>query len=72
MADFEYYEIKNTVSEYNSSTTGRYITLDLAKEALKTKCDWYRDYGTGTIYRCRYTVEPDGSVTVEKTKVYDN
>lgn len=72
MADFEYYEIENTVSEYNSEVNGHYATLALAMEALKTKCDWYRDYGTGTIYRYRYTIEPDGSVTVEKTKVYYN
>lgn len=72
MSDFEFYEIENTISEYYSSMSGRYITLDLAKEALKTKCDWYREKGTGTIYRCRYTVEPDGSVTLERTKVYYN
>lgn len=72
MADFEYYEIENTVSERSSSITGRYIALTFAKEALKTKSDWFRDMGTGTIYRCRYTVALDGSVKLERTKVYYN
>lgn len=44
------YYIENTVSEYKSSISCYFKTLDEAKEALKKCSDWYRPNGTGRIY----------------------
>lgn len=50
MDEIRYYEIENTVSEWDSTVTARYLTLDEAKEGLKNCCDWFMHKGTGTIY----------------------
>lgn len=67
---FSYYEIENTISEYCSSVTGRYLTEDIAKENLKDKCDWYCDNGTGTIYQVWFTVDDNGIIKRHREKVY--
>lgn len=50
--EIKWYEIHNTISEWDSRCTGRYRTFEKAKEGLKDKEDWYRHRGTGTIYEC--------------------
>lgn len=50
--EIKWYEIHNTISEWDSRCTGRYRTLEEAKEGLKDKEDYYRHRGTGTIYEC--------------------
>ena len=48
--EIKWYEIRNTINEWDSQCTGRYRTLEKAKEGLKDKQDYYRPLGTGTIY----------------------
>lgn len=67
---FEYYEIENTVSEYESRVTGRYTTEERAREALKTACDWYRAKGTGTIYKVSFKVMSDGLIIRDRTEIF--
>ena len=50
--EIKWYEIHNTISEWDSRCTGRYRTFEKAKEGLKDKEDYYRHRGTGTIYEC--------------------
>ena len=50
--EIKWYEIHNTISEWDSRCTGRYLTFEKAKEGLKDKEDYYRHRGTGTIYEC--------------------
>lgn len=50
--EIKWYEIHNTIGEWDSRCTGRYRTLEEAKEGLKDKEDYYRHRGTGTIYEC--------------------
>ena len=50
--EIKWYEIRNTISEWESTCTGTYRTFEKAKEGLKDKEDWYRHRGTGTIYEC--------------------
>lgn len=70
MCDFEYFEIESTVEEWRSNIHGRYATLDQAKNALNELLVWYTPYAAGTIYRHQFTINPNGTVTHEKTKVY--
>ena len=72
MCDFEYFAIENSVDELRWTERGFYTTLDLAKEALKHKANWSAPYGTGDIYRHQFTINPDGTITHEKTQVYSN
>ena len=72
MCDFEYFAIENSIDERRWTETGFYTTLDVAKEALENKADWFSPMGTGSIYRHQFTINPDGTITHEKTKVYSN
>ena len=67
---FEYFEIKNTVDEWSSASSGMYTTLDAAKEALKDCCDWYAPKGTGTIYRVWFTGKANGAIYEHREEVY--
>ena len=44
------YYILNTVSEHSTTINGYFSSLEKAKDALESCCDWYRSYGTGRIY----------------------
>ena len=44
------YLIENTISEFNSSPSAFFETLEEAKEAIKHFSDWYCPKGTGKIY----------------------
>lgn len=72
MCDFEYFAIENSVDERRWTESGLYMTLDLAKEALKNKADWSSPMGTGRIYRHQFTINPDGTIMHEETRVYSN
>lgn len=50
--EIKWFEIHNTTSEYSSECTGKYATLEEAKEDLKNMEDWYHSLGTGSIYEC--------------------
>lgn len=67
---FSYYEIVNTVSEWESRVTGRYYNLERAKEALTKKADWYSPYGTGEIYRVDLTVDENLEVKMTQKCVF--
>lgn len=67
---FSYYEIRNSVSESRTTVTGRYATLDMAIEALKDCCDWYRPKGTGKIYEMCYYLN-NGEITVYENFVFE-
>lgn len=47
----EIYYIENSINERHTTVSGYFMSLDEAKEALKQCSDWYRDYGTGRIYK---------------------
>ena len=70
MPIFEYFEIYNTIDEWNSESSGKYMTLDAAKEALKDCCNWYAPKGTGTIYRVWFTSKANGAVYEHSEEVY--
>lgn len=47
-----YYEVRNTTDEYGTEeVTAKCDTLEDAKKALKDTADWYRELGTGRIYK---------------------
>lgn len=70
MPIFEYFEIYNTIDEWSSESSGKYMTLDAAKEALKDCCDWYAPKGSGTIYRVWFTSKASGAVYEHSEEVY--
>lgn len=70
MPIFEYFEIYNTIDEWNSESSGKYMTLDAAKEALKDCCNWYAPKGTGTIYRVWFTSKANGAIYDHSEEVY--
>jgi hypothetical protein len=46
------FEVRNTRDEYGTEeVTAKCATLADAKEALKDTADWYRELGTGRIYK---------------------
>lgn len=69
---FTYYEIKNSTDERSSTVTGRYATEEIALEALKDKCDWYRPLGTGTIYKVNLRTKSDGTIEMSREEIYRN
>lgn len=67
---FIYYEIVNSVNEYDIAVTGRYLTENQAKEALKNKCNWYRPMGTGRINKVEFMIKSNGQITKNTKEVY--
>ena len=53
----EYYAIENTVNEYHTAVTGKYKTLEDAKNDLCNHSDWYCSKGTGRIYKVKQWFE---------------
>lgn len=47
----EIYYIVNTINERDTQVSGYFTSLEDAKETLKECNDWYRDHGTGRIYK---------------------
>ncbi len=67
----KYYEISNSISEYNFSVTGRYTTYSDALNDLPNKCDWYASKGIGTIYEVTlYKIGNKGKLKKIRTKIY--
>ena len=66
--EIKWYEIHNTISEWNSTCTGTYLILEKAKEWLKDKEDWYRHRGTGTIYECSIN---NRDLSVKSKKIFE-
>lgn len=66
----EYYEIRNTISEYNESPNGAYATLKLAKKKLKKCSDWFAPKGTGRIYRIKIKFKDNGKVKQTEKLVF--
>ena len=64
-----YYEIENTISEYNSSVSATWQTLQQAENDMKNHCNWYAPKGTGTIYEVSLSVDNTGKITRTRTKV---
>lgn len=46
----KYYAIENTVNEYKSVITGKYATLNDARNDMKNHYDWYASEPSGSIY----------------------
>ena len=65
-----YYEIVNTVSEYCSDVVSRWTTLELAKEKLKDCADWYREKGTGGIFKVDIFPDSQGKIIITREEVY--
>lgn len=68
----KYYEVINTVNEYNSVCSGMYVTEEQARERLKTCNDWYSAKGTGRIFEVIYWCDREGNVHEEKNLIYEN
>lgn len=66
--EIKWYEIHNTISEWDSRCTGRYRTFEKAKEGLKDKQDYYRPLGTGTIYE--YSIN-NRDFSIKSKKVFE-
>lgn len=66
--EIKWYEIHNTISEWDSRCTGRYRTFEKAKEGLKDQQDYYRHRGTGTIYECSIN---NRDFSVKSKKVFE-
>ena len=49
----DYYAIKNTINEYQSRITGKYATLDEARNDMKNHCDWWVCKPGGNIYHIK-------------------
>ena len=56
---FEFYEISNQVNGWGSECTGRYLTFDAARAALKSKRDFWSKDDTGKIYKTTYKIDFD-------------
>ena len=65
-----YYEIVNTVSEYRSDVVSRWTTLELAKEKIKDCADWYREKGTGGIFKVDIFPDSQGKIIITREEVY--
>ena len=70
LAPYSYYEIKNTVDEYHEKVSRRCVTFEKAKEELADCSDWYRDNGTGEIYRVTLTPNYDKTLTESRELIY--
>lgn len=68
---FEFYEIVNSVNEFNTSVTARWSTLDQAMKDMPNHSDWWAPKGTGKINRVTITKNPDGSVEINRTLAAD-
>lgn len=66
---FEYFYIENTIDEWDSDVSGRYISFAAAREALKEMGDWYCNNDTGRIYRC-VVYEAGKELIFKKTLVF--
>lgn len=66
--EIKWYEIHNTISEWDSRCTGRYRTFEKAKEGLKDQQDYYRPLGTGTIYE--YSIN-NRDFSIKSKKVFE-
>ena len=69
----KYYELKNTINEWSSKISGRYTTLDFAKEDMKNHCDWYCKNGTGRIYEVviKESKKNKGKIIISRKLVYE-
>lgn len=65
-----YYELRNTVTEYSSSVSGRYSNMDAAKADMKNHSDFYAPNGTGTIYEVTVAETTGNRVSITERKVY--
>lgn len=63
------YEVRNTIDEYgHEEVVARCKTLDEAKVKLRDCCDWYRERGTGRIYKVTKATK---LVTIRSRKVFE-
>ena len=67
---FVYYEIENTIDEYHSEVSDRYLVFEAAREDLKNHCDWYSDRGTGMIYKIEIFKIGSKKISIERTLVF--
>lgn len=65
-----YYELSNSINEYHSSVVYRNIDLEKVKEEMKNHSDWWRDNGTGTIYKVTYCVKENGEIHTCRREVF--
>lgn len=70
LAPYLYYEIVNTIDEYHDKVFVRCMTFEKAKEKLADCCDWYRDKGTGKIYKVTLTPNYDKTLTETRDLIY--
>lgn len=60
------YYIKCTVDEYRSEIKGYFKTLEEAKEALKSCCNWFCPYNTGKIYSQEFGLNGKTELVIDK------
>ena len=66
----EYFELRNTISEYHNTVSGRYTTLDDAKKDMENHCDWYSPNNTGKIFKITIFTNDNVNVEVKEELVY--
>lgn len=69
-APYSYYEIINTIDEWRNKVSVRCVTFEKAKEKFADCSDWYRDNGTGEIYRVTLTPNFDKTLTETRELIY--
>ena len=69
MPVYTYYELENSISERNSSITGRYTTYDAAREDMKNHCNWWEEKDSGNIYKVSIFEEED-TIKIVREKIF--
>ena len=66
---FRWYDLENTVDEYNSKVSFSSTDFDEVKREMSNHSDWYNDAGTGQII-AHIVTEKDGIIKVQNNEVY--
>ena len=66
---FRWYDLENTVDEYNSKVSFSSTSFEKVKQEMSNHSDWYNDAGTGQII-AHIVTEKDGIIKVQNNEVY--
>ena len=70
MLIYTYYELENSISEWNSSITGRYTTYDAAREDMKNHCNWWEGKDSGNIYKVEIFEDENKVVSIVRERIF--
>lgn len=66
---FRWYDLENTVDEYNSKVSFSSTSFEKVKQEMSNHSDWYNDAGTGQII-AHIVTEKDGIIKMQRNEVY--